>query len=106
MYNFGIPAAMKAWIDQVVRAGRTFRFTATGPEGLVKASRAWIVTASGATPIGSEFDFNSTYLRAILSFIGVADIRVIAADNLQREGESSVQRALAAIDEALITHAL
>lgn len=98
IYNFGIPAAMKAWIDQVVRAGRTFRFTPTGPEGLLAMQRAWIVTASGATPVGSEFDFNTTYLRTILSFIGVRDVRVIAADSLQTQGEQSLRRAFEAIE--------
>ncbi|MGD9703037.1 MAG: FMN-dependent NADH-azoreductase [Acidimicrobiia bacterium] len=100
VYNFGIPAAMKAWIDQVVRAGRTFRFTDRGPVGLLPAERAWIVTASAGTPIGSEIDFNTTYLRAILGFIGVSDIRVIAAEQLQANGESAVARALEALDAA------
>jgi FMN-dependent NADH-azoreductase len=101
VYNLGIPAAMKAWIDQVVRAGRTFRFTAEGPVGLTSIQRAWIVTASSSTPIGSPYDFNTTYLRAILGFIGIHDIEVIAADMLQSEGEASAQRALDAIDTAL-----
>jgi FMN-dependent NADH-azoreductase len=101
VYNLGIPAAMKAWIDQVVRAGRTFRFTAEGPEGLTSIQRAWIVTASASTPIGSPFDFNTTYLRAILGFIGIDHIEVIAADMLQTEGESAAQRGLEAIDTAL-----
>lgn len=93
VYNFGVPAAMKAWIDQVVRAGRTFQFTADGPIGLVTAQRAWIVTASGGTPIGSEIDFNTTYLRAILGFLGIADVRIIAAEQLQAFGEAAVARA-------------
>jgi len=80
VYNFGIPAALKAWVDQVVRAGLTFRFEEHGPVGLVPAERAWIVTASGSTPVGSELDFNTPYLRAILTFIGIPDVRVIAAD--------------------------
>ncbi len=100
VYNFGIPAAMKAWIDQVVRAGRTFRFTEAGPEGLVKATRAWIVTASGGTPIGSEIDFNTTYLRAILGFIGVSDVRVIAAEQLATRGEAAVTDAFAQLEAA------
>ena len=101
VYNFGVPAAMKAWIDQVVRAGRTFRITQDGAVGLVDIARAWIVTASGGTPIGSEVDFNTTYLNAILGFIGVRHIEVIAAEMLQAQGEVAVTRALAAIDLAL-----
>lgn len=100
VYNFGVPAAMKAWIDQVVRAGRTFRFTEQGPVGLLKASRAWIVTASGGTEIGSADDFNTTYLRAVLGFIGVSDVRVVAAGRMQVLGESAYTAAVASLDEA------
>ena len=80
VYNFGVPAAMKAWVDQVLRAGRTFRFDESGPVGLVPAHRAWIVTASGSTLVGSELDFNTSYLRTVLGFIGIPDVRVVAAD--------------------------
>ena len=100
VYNFGVPAAMKAYIDQVVRAGRTFRFTASGPEGLVPARRAWIVTASGATTVGSEFDFNTTYLRAVLGFIGIPNVHVVAADGLQFRGQQALEDALAAVAAA------
>ena len=78
VYNLGIPATMKAWIDQVMRGGRTFRFTATGPQGLHHISRAWIVTCSGNTLIGGPSDFNTPYLRALLGFIGIEDVRVVA----------------------------
>ena len=98
----GIPAEMKAWVDQVCRAGRTFRFTETGPEGLVHAERAWIVTASGGTVIRSPVDFNTGYLRAILGFLGVHDVRVVAAEQLQLVGEAGVAKAYADLD----THAL
>lgn len=93
VYNFGIPAAMKAWVDQVCRAGRTFRFTETGPEGLVGAKRAWIVSASGGTVIGGPADFNTGYLRAVLGFLGVQDVRVIAAEQLQLAGEAAITKA-------------
>lgn len=75
-----------------MRAGRTFRFTESGPVGLMNARRAWIVTASGGTEIGSAGDFNTTYLRAILAFIGVPDVRVVAAEQLQIHGEAAVER--------------
>ena len=80
IYNFGIPAALKAWIDQVLRAGLTFRFEEHGPVGLVPVQRAWIVTASGSTVVGSDLDFNTPYLRTVLGFIGIPEVRVIAAD--------------------------
>ena len=102
VYNFGVPAAMKAWIDQICRAGRTFRFTEAGPEGLVTASRAWVVTASGGTPIGSTVDFNTNYLRAVLGFLGVDDVRVVAAEQLQIGGEAAVAKAYADLEAHVI----
>lgn len=78
IYNLTIPATLKAWIDQVVRGGRTFRFTERGPQGLTSIERAWIVTCSGGTQIGGPLDHHTPYLRAILGFIGVADVRIIA----------------------------
>lgn len=103
VYNFGIPAAMKAWIDQVVRAGRTFRFTPEGPIGLAGSiRRAWIVSASGATEIGSEFDFNTSYLRTVLQFIGVTDVRAIGAMGLQLRGEAAFADALADLEAQLV----
>src|SRR5690606_40595359 len=54
IYNFSIPAALKAWIDQVTRARRTFRYTEAGPEGLLKGKRAFVVFASGGVPLGSQ----------------------------------------------------
>jgi FMN-dependent NADH-azoreductase len=100
VYNFGIPAALKAWIDQVVRADRTFRFTQTGVEGLTGIRRAWIVTASGSTAVGSDTDFNTTYLRTILGFIGIVDVEVVAADQLRVDPQAAIARAMAAIDRA------
>ena len=82
MYNLGIPATLKAWIDQVVRGGRTFRFTEAGPQGLTSIERAWIVTCSGGTQIGGPIDHNTPYLRTILGFIGVTDVRVVAPADL------------------------
>lgn len=80
MYNLGVPAALKAYIDQVIRAGRTFRFTDAGPEGLVALQRAWVVTCSGGVPIGGPLDFNTSYLKALFGFIGVSDVRVVEPD--------------------------
>ena len=101
VYNLGIPAALKCWIDQVVRAGRTFRVTPEGVQGLAGLSRAWIVTASGGTSIGSDLDFNTPYLRAILGFIGVRDIRIIAADSVRQWGDEAIDRAHRSLAEQL-----
>jgi FMN-dependent NADH-azoreductase len=82
IYNFGLPAALKAWIDHVARAGETFRYTEAGPEGLLKGKRAIIVAASGGTNVDSAWDHATPYLRHALGFLGITDVEVIAADSL------------------------
>ncbi len=82
IYNFGVPAALKAWFDQVARAGRTFRYTEAGPEGLLKGKRAVIAIASGGTPIGSEIDFATPWLRHMLGFLGITDVDIVSRDSL------------------------
>ncbi len=79
MYNFGIPAALKAWIDQIVRVGRTFLYTPT-PVGLVTGKRAIVLATSGGDALRYEqmgLDFRTGYLRSILGFIGITDIDVV-----------------------------
>lgn len=110
MYNLSLPAALKAWIDQVVRAGRTFAYRANGFEGLAKGKRVKIIVTSGGdfrpgTP-GAGFDFLSPYLRGILGFIGITEVEFIYAHSLadgnpQREpslneAESAARRLAAA----------
>ncbi|WP_292289239.1 NAD(P)H-dependent oxidoreductase [Marivita sp.] len=97
IYNFGIPATLKAWIDQIARAGITFRYTETGPEGLLTGKRAIVAIASGGTQVGSEIDFASGYLRHILGFIGITDVHFVAADQLMIDAEASHAKADAAL---------
>ena len=80
IYNFGVPAALKAWIDQVCRARRTFAYSKNGPVGLLEGKRAIVVYVSGGTPIGSDIDFASNYVRHIMGFIGITDVTFVAAD--------------------------
>ncbi|MBO6509650.1 MAG: NAD(P)H-dependent oxidoreductase [Roseibium sp.] len=80
LYNFSIPASLKLWIDQVCRANVTFRHTENGAEGLLQDKRAVIFFVSGGTRFGSEADFASDYLRFVLKFIGITDVRFIHAD--------------------------
>ena len=98
IYNFGIPAALKAWIDLVARAGVTFRYTENGPVGLLEGKRAILAVASGGTPVGSDIDFATGYMRHVLGFLGVRDVDVIAADQLMLEAEASIEKASRAID--------
>lgn len=86
VYNFGPPATLKAWADLVARAGTTFRYTATGPEGLLKGKKAYLAIASGGTPMGSEIDFMSRWLIFFLGFLGISDVEMLAADGIMGEG--------------------
>jgi FMN-dependent NADH-azoreductase len=87
LYNFGIPAKLKAWVDMVARARLTFRYTETGPVGLLRGKRAYVLAASGGTAVGSEIDFATGYLRHILGFLGIDDVEIVAADRVMPRGE-------------------
>ncbi len=97
VYNFAIPAALKAWVDLIARARRTFRYTETGPEGLLKGKKAYLVVASGGVPVGSDYDFATGYLRHVLGFVGITDVTIIAADQQMMDGEA-IARATSAIE--------
>ena len=99
MYNFSIPAALKAWIDQVARAGVTFRYTESGPVGLLEGKRAILVIASGGVPVGSDYDFATDYMRHVLGFIGIRDVDVVAAAQLNSNADEVMQSANAAVAE-------
>jgi FMN-dependent NADH-azoreductase len=86
MYNFNIPSTFKAYIDQIVRAGKTFAVGPNGYEGLVKDKKALFITSSGGayhqgTPMAA-YNFQEPYLRVIFGFIGVTDVQFIGADSL------------------------
>ena len=93
VYNFNVPSVLKAWIDQVVRAGLTFNYTENGPVGLLEGKRAIVAMASAGMPIGSEIDFASGYLRHILGFMGIADVQIIAADQLRANQGKAIEAA-------------
>lgn len=86
VYNFGPPATLKSWADLVARAGTTFRYTATGPEGLLTGKKAYIAIASGGTPVGADFDFMTRWLTFFLGFLGISDVEMVAADGIMGEG--------------------
>lgn len=98
MYNFGIPATFKAWIDLITRARKTFQYTENGAEGLITGKKAYIIAATGGTPIGSEADFATSYVKFILSFIGIQDIEVITADFLMADTEDKIKTAKTKIE--------
>ena len=101
IYNFGPPAALKAWIDQVARARVTFRYSENGPVGLLEGKKAYLVVASGGTATDSAVDFATPYLRHVLGFIGIEDVTLIAADRQMVDAEAASDKAQRALHSAL-----
>ena len=91
LYNFSVPAALKAWIDLVARAGVTFRYTEYGPKGLLEGKRAILAVASGGVPIGSEVDFATNYMKHVLGFIGITEVEIVAADRMAVDPEAALK---------------
>lgn len=106
MYNLNVPSTFKAYIDQIVRVGRTFAVTEQGLEGLVDSSKKMlVVTARGGsyeqgTPAAS-YDLQEPYIRAIFGFVGITDIKFMHVDNLNYDREKSLENARSTIQEAL-----
>ena len=94
MYNFGIPATLKSWIDLISRAGVTFRYTADGPVGLIKGKHVDIVITTGGVPLQSPVDFVTDYLKQVFRFIGIEDINIISAEAMSVDADNSYQKAL------------
>jgi len=101
VYNFSIPASLKAWVDLVARAGLTFRYTENGPVGLLEGKKAYVIIATGGTPVGSDIDFASGYLRHLLGFIGIDDMTIIGADRLMQQADTAVADAEQQITDAV-----
>ena len=99
IYNFGVPAALKAWVDLVARAGLTFRYTADGPQGLLEGKRAILAVASGGTEAGSEIDFALRYMKHVLGFIGITEVETVAADRLALDAEATLTAAKAQVEQ-------
>jgi FMN-dependent NADH-azoreductase len=102
MYNFGVPSQLKAWIDRLVAAGKTFRYTEQGPEGLVTGKKLLVASSRGGAFADTPFaflDHQESYLRAVFGFLGVSDVTIVRAENLSRtdQREQSLERARAEI---------
>ena len=104
MVNFSIPSSLKAYIDYVVRPGVTFRYGAEGPEGLVKGKRAYLVVARGGVYTDGAMqtlNFQDTYLKTVLGFIGITDVEVIAVEGIAfgpEAAEKALNTALARVE--------
>lgn len=97
MYNFSIPSTLKAWIDTISRAGRTFKYTENGPVGLVTDTSLVIVSTRGSVFEESPMDHQVAYLKTLFGFLGVTDIQVIQAEGLNLSAESR-ERSLSAAE--------
>lgn len=100
MYNYSIPVQLKTYIDMVLRAGVTFRYTENGPEGLVKGKKAVVLTSRGGIHKGLPSDLITPYMQTILNFIGITDIQYIYAEALAF-GPEAVAQAQHAAQEAI-----
>lgn len=102
MYNRGIPSQLKSYIDHVVRAGKTFRYTAQGPVGLAGGKRVAVLSARGGYYLGKPSDTHTLYINDILNFIGIEDIHWVVAEGLNIDAatrEKSMNKALEQVGE-------
>jgi FMN-dependent NADH-azoreductase len=106
MYNFSVPSQLKAWIDRIAVAGKTFRYTANGPEGLAGEKKVIVASSRGGfygpeTPAAS-LDHQEGYLRAVFGFLGIKDVTFIRAEGIglgEEQRARSIEAAKADIRE-------
>ena len=94
MYNFGVPSTFKAWADRIARAGITFKYTETGPVGLLENKRVIVVATRGGMYQGTEKDSQTQFLKDFFAFIGLTNIQFVYAEGLNMpNGEQSFSEA-------------
>jgi FMN-dependent NADH-azoreductase len=101
MYNFGVPSTLKAYFDHVARAGATFRYTETGPVGLLTGKKAYVLATRGGAHAGTSRDVESAYVRQFLGFLGITDVEFVYAEGLaisEAGKQSSLASAVVAIE--------
>lgn len=89
MYNFGVPVQLKTWIDAIARAGVTFRYTANGPEGLLKGKKVYVALARGGLYRDTPADSQTPYLKSVFAFLGMTDVAFVFAEGLAMGAESA-----------------
>lgn len=99
MYNFGVPSQLKHWIDAIARAGVTFRYTAKGPEGLLRGKKVYVALARGGRYRNTPADTQVPYLRTVLGFLGMTDIVFAYAEGLALGADAEREALAAAFDE-------
>jgi FMN-dependent NADH-azoreductase len=102
MYNFTLPSQLKAWIDRVLIAGKTFRYTTTGPEGLAGNKRVIVAISRGGFygPDNAAAEHVESYLRTVFGFIGVTDLTFVAADGIQVSPDHRAKAVSGALEAA------
>ena len=107
MYNFSIPSQLKAWIDRIAQPRRTFQYTAQGAEGLAKGKTVVIVSSRGGvystSEAGQAMEHQESYLRTVMGFFGITDVRVVRAEGVG-QGEEAKALALATAAQAIRKH--
>lgn len=109
MWNFSVPSVLKAWIDHVSRAGKTFSYSEKGPVGLATGKRAIVIVSSGGVHADGPRDFVAPYLRSVLGFLGITDIELVRIEGTampQLAGEAlekARRQAIAAVGEKILT---
>lgn len=93
IYNFGVPSSLKAWVDMIARAGITFKYTDTGPVGLLEGKRVIFAIASGGTEVNGPIDFATPWLRHVMGFVGITDVQVVRSDRQMVDPDASKARA-------------
>lgn len=106
MYNFGVPAQLKNWIDGIARAGVTFRYTEKGPEGLLSGKKVYVLLTRGGIHRDTPSDTQVPYLKTVLAFLGMTDVEFIYAEGLSMGAEAektALQNARDRIEELTVS---
>ena len=101
MYNFGVPVQFKTWLDAIARAGVTFRYTASGPEGLIQGKKVYVAFARGGIYRDTPADSQTPYIQTILGFLGMTDVKYIHAEGLAM-GPEAVDKAFTQAEDDLL----
>ncbi len=103
MYNFQVPSMLKAWVDHLARAGETFKYTETGPVGLIADKPVFVISTRGGLHQGQAYDTIETFMKAVLGFLGLTQVQFIYAEGLnmgddaKAQGMSAAQQSIAAL---------
>ncbi len=101
MYNLGVPSTFKAWIDRLARAGKSFKYTETGPVGLIADKPVTVLAARGGVYAGTDYDTQTPYIRHIFGLMGITSVNFVYAEGLNM-GEDAAEKAFSAANEKII----